>query len=373
MKIIRSVVIVALTALFLIGLIALPTMALNDSVTEITTDGWVSYKKLNVIQFTYKTNPSGGYSDDYITKTVNDLPLPYGPKYTILDDQIISEFWFEISLYNVDVDELTDSSNAYNSTIAVLRPGESIALMAGAKIFVAGRPEQSAFAPIESNMYGCRLYLDNDYNRYLEPTLDVTTSNGAYLTWTFENNTDKDISLSRICFGLFEDSPIPIDSYGYGYIIRSLKYRIFTDSQKATQAVVDAIAGLEEQIASGLDNLGDRIDGLGDQIGGSIEDSTDQILNGWDGTGTPPSGSNTITDVEAMEHELLLDSKGGFNTIGDWYIESSSFIPQFANTFGFIDHLFSAVVSIGDFWFLLVVSLSIGVYAFILGLARRVK
>lgn len=264
--------------------------ALDESITEITTDGWVNYKKLNVLQFTYKTNPSGGYSDVRYTKTVNNLSLPYGPKYYLLDNGLIEEFWITVSLMNVDVDDPTQSD------IAVLKPGEAIALNAGLKLWFAGSNSQDSFAPVMADMYECRLYLDDDYTKYITPTLDTSTQNGASLYWSFTNNTDKDIVLSRIAMGVFGDHKEGegqniYDSYGYGYALRALKYRIFTDSQMASQAIADSIDQQTEELKDSIDNqteehrnmfqrLGDRISGFFTDLTSSIKGFFDDLLTG---------------------------------------------------------------------------------------------
>lgn len=250
--------------------------------SEVTADGWVKYNRLNLVTLTYKVNT--GQNEDYQTTSYGDLKLPYGPLYKLVDEDPISEFWVTVSANNMDID-------TGDSELAVVQPGETVSISWRVKLWMAYRYDQDAYTQVDASMYSCRIYLDDNYTKYLSPELSASNSNGGTLYYNFTNNTDKAITLSRVTIGVFEGDNLLLDAFGYGFYIAGFQYRLFTNAQQAAQAVADAIDKQTEEIKDAVEEqteehrnmferLGDRISGFFSDLTNSIKGFFDDLLTG---------------------------------------------------------------------------------------------
>ncbi|MBE6767501.1 MAG: hypothetical protein E7549_01145 [Ruminococcaceae bacterium] len=335
---------------FLVLLLSISLPVFASSETIVDSEGWVVYTRLNAITATYKV--VSGQNESYLTKSFADVPLPYGPKLVTIDNGPVQNFWITTSIQNVDMEDPGHSS------IVTVPAGESCVLNFRVKIWNMFYPSEPNVMPIDSSLYECRVYLDDNYTRYLSPEVTASASNGAELYYSFTNNTDSPVALSRVSIGMFEDSTL--ESYGFQFYVSRVKYRMFTSSQMSTQAIVDSIQNQTDQITG-------SIDGLGDQIGGSIENSTDQIINGWDGGSTSPDGSDVVGDLENIENDLLSGAQAGLDSLGDFFTDTTTFLTSISQGFVAVNTIFVSAVGIDVFSSILTVSLSLGLFSFLLG------
>ncbi len=345
MKKLCSITAIVVVMLFLV---CMPVFASSETIVD--SEGWVVYTRLNAITATYKVVSS--QNETYLTKPFADVPLPYGPKLVTIDNGPVQNFWITTSIQNVDT---TDPDH---SSIVTIPPGESCVLNYRVKIWNMYYPSSDSVTPIDPGLYECRVYLDDNYTRYLSPEVTASTSNGAELYYSFTNNTDSPVALSRVSIGMFDDSTL--ESYGFQFYVSRVKYRMFTSSQMSTQAIVDSIQDQTDQIT-------DSIDGLGDQIGGSIQDSTDEIINGWNGDAATPDGDDVVGELEDVENDLLSGAQAGLDSLGDFFTDTTTFLNSISQSFVAVNSIFLRVIGIDVFSSILTVSLSLGLFSFVLG------
>lgn len=337
MKKLYSIIVFGFVILLLFSFFAFTVFA--GSETTVDSEGWVIYTRLSAVTATYKINP--GQNATYITKSFNDVPIPYGPKSVTIDDAPVENFWITTAIQNPDPDA------PQNSSLVTVPPGESVVISTRIKIWNQYYASSESISPIDASLYECRVYLDDNYSRYLTPEVSASTNNGAELYYSFTNNTDSPVALSRVSIGMFEDSDLM--SFGFQFYIGQIKYRMFTSSQQSTQAIVDSIQNQTDQITGSIDGLGDK------------------LINGWGGESTPPSGDDVIADWENLEQELIAGAESGLSSIGDMFTDGTEFILSIIPAFTAVNTVFLSTIGVDVFTSIIVVSLAFGLFAFLLG------
>ncbi len=248
----------------------------------------MKYTTIQNIRYSYSINPGDNQNASYVTKSVPDIKLPW--QKIVRESTSIDDVWMTLELNNYDEETLETS-------LVTIQPGES-AVIAAKYSLSLGIHTSTTFTPIDLSLYECRLYLDNDFDKYISADL-TSWQSGVQLYYTISNNTDKVVDLSRVTFGMWESEYT--DVYAFQWYITGVQYRIFSDAQQAAQAVVDSIDKQTEEIT------------------GSIQDQTDQITDSLEQQTEKQKGFFAeLGDRISGFFSSLTSSLGGFFTsLGD--------------------------------------------------------
>lgn len=108
-----------------------------------------------------------------------------------------------------------------------------------------------------------------------------------------------------------------------------------------------------------------------DQITNAIQDSTDQITNGWTPAPQDPAGSGTVDDYTAAEDQLINDAADGIEQANDMFLSLGDRLELYSGSFlalsGFVDRLVSEIPILS---ILLWISLTVGLFSLIFNLGQ---
>lgn len=172
----------------------------------------------------------------------------------------------------------------------------------------------------------------------------------CFNTFVVNNDTNGVLSIVALRFGIPTTGALS-SAYAYYLNVDYVRYKVLSS---------DEYALLMNNIET-------------DKITGQIQDSTDQITNGWDPKPERPEGADKVDDVGNLEEQIGENSQAGLD-------EADKLFDDFAGTLEilypgllFITGLFNTML--GEFSFfrsLLLIGLALGIIGFILNLSNTI-
>lgn len=243
-----------------------------------------------------------------------------------------------------------DKNNAwFTNPFFVLQPGQKVTIRY--KFAISGSP-MSTLNTLNGRTVYFRIYFNDvitdasSASNYTNLSYDSASYISDLISFTYTNNTPSTVDITAIQFGCGNS-----DIFSGSFSIRDLEYHIWTDGELAIFANEEAIKNQTEEIKANQDK------------------NTDTITNGWDGSGTPPAGSDDVNGYLELEDQLMNSQQESIDNFTGGMSSLLTQLDTFYTSFLAIGLFFNHLLSIPWLSVAVLFSMTIGVLALLLNLA----
>lgn len=167
---------------------------------------------------------------------------------------------------------------------------------------------------------------------------------------------------------------ITVNSFQMKMSIASLYWQEMQTGK--TNAILTEVEKQLEANGKKLDDVIDKIDQNGEKLDDVIDgvqdngDKLDEIING-EVNPERPEGSDSVDDLGKLEDELLGSAQEGMDDYEVFIDESMSFIENHAQAFALMSIVFDSFLGVGWLHGIFVISLSLGIFGYLVNIAFK--